>query len=105
MTEIGLNDAIKAAYTELYSALRDVQGTPDLAFRYTGIEMEFTVEVGTQRERGGGVKVWVVEGAAKKASNERKTHTIRLTIEPLGADGRPVEVNDGRLFPQLDDQP
>lgn len=67
--------------------------------------MEFTVEVAVQREQGGGVKVWVAEGAAKKTSDERKTHTVRLTIEPLGANGRPVEVNDGRPFPQLDDAP
>ncbi|MET9899782.1 trypco2 family protein [Streptomyces sp. NPDC006446] len=103
MTEIGLRDAIQAAYTELYDALRTVQGTGDLSFRYTGIEMEFTVEVGAQRETGGGVKVWVVEGAAKKASEERKTHTIRLTIEPLGANGSPVTVHDGRPFTEWGD--
>ncbi|MFJ3665038.1 trypco2 family protein [Streptomyces sp. NPDC090106] len=97
---IGLEDAIRATYTELYRALSNVQGTADLAFRYTGIEMEFTVEVGSQREAGGGVKVWVVEGAGKRASEERTTHTIRLAIEPLGADGKPPTVNDGRLFPQ-----
>ncbi|MFF1813908.1 trypco2 family protein [Streptomyces sp. NPDC058251] len=104
MAEIGLRDAIEAAYTELYSALHSVQGTRDLAFRYTGIEMEFTVEVGQQREGGGGVKVWVVEGAAKRVSDERKTHTIRLTIEPVGADGRAPTVNDGRIFPQRRDE-
>ncbi|MET7847675.1 trypco2 family protein [Streptomyces avermitilis] len=99
MREIGLRDAIQAAYTELYDALQSVQGTNDLRFRYTGIEMEFTVEVGAQSERGGGVKVWVVDGAAKKASQERKTHTIKLTIEPLGADDRPVTVHDGSFPP------
>jgi hypothetical protein len=100
MAEIGLRDAIQAAYTEMYDALISVQGTEHLRFRYTGIEMEFTVEVGEASERGGGVKVWVAEGAAKNASERKRTHTVKLTIEPLGADGQHPTVNDGS-FPGL----
>ncbi|GAX55796.1 hypothetical protein SO3561_07358 [Streptomyces olivochromogenes] len=84
MAKIGLKEAIQAAYDELYAAITEIPVRHGLNFEYQAIDMEFTVEMAESKERSGGVKVWVVEGAAKGATEERTTHTIRLSIAPRG---------------------
>ncbi|MER0429918.1 trypco2 family protein [Streptomyces microflavus] len=87
MARIGLKEAIQATYDEMYAAVTQLQGNPRLSFEYQAIDMEFTVEMSESKEKSGGVKVWVAEGAAKGTSEERETHTVRLSIVPRGRHG------------------
>jgi hypothetical protein len=57
-----------------------------LRFETGVIEVELSVEV--EAKAGGGIRFWVVSlGASVDRSS---THTIRIPLKPVTADGRPV---------------
>jgi hypothetical protein len=58
-----------------------------LQFRLKPIELELNVAVTQQADGNAGVKFWVIELGAKGEYENATTHTLKLTLEPVGRDG------------------
>ena len=91
--KIGLKEAIRAAYDELYEAMTDIPHHPDLMFVYEHIDLEFTVEVTDAGAGHAGVRVWVLEAGAEASHQHTKAHVVKVSIQPRAPDGRPVSVH------------
>jgi hypothetical protein len=88
---ISLASAIGDLRDELLRAVQNGAGKP-LQFHLKPIEMEFKLAITRSDEAHGGVKFWVIDAGAKGSYENALTHTIKLTLEPVGSDGR-TEVN------------
>jgi Trypsin-co-occurring domain 2 len=80
---IPLADAIRALRRELVEAVR--QGKDEeLRFRLGPIELELQLEI--SREAGGeaGISFWIVSIGAKGSRTSATTHTVKLTLAPVG---------------------
>jgi hypothetical protein len=102
MERVGLKEAIQAAYEQLHAAVTEIPLRRGLDFRYESIELELNVEVDETTEQQGDVKFWVVGGSGKKASANRSTHLVKVTITPLrrgfgDIDDRALRLSDAEL--------
>jgi len=83
---IPLAKAIEDLRAELLKALGEGVGQ-DLQFRLKPIELELKLAVTKEGGANSGVKFWVIELGAKGAYEGATTHTLKLTLEPVGKDG------------------
>ena len=83
---IPLAKAIGDLRAELLTALREGVGQ-ELQFRLKPIELELKLAVTKEAGGNSGVKFWVVELGAKGSYANATTHTLKLTLEPVGKDG------------------
>jgi hypothetical protein len=83
---IPLSKAIEDLRAELLAALREGVGQ-ELQFRLKPIELELKVAVTKQIGGNAGVKFWVVDFGSKGSFDSATTHTLKLTLEPVGRDG------------------
>lgn len=83
---IPLSDAIRALRSEIVKAAGEGK-EKDVRFRLGEIELEFGLEVG--REQGGeaGIQFWVITLGGRGSRTSATTHTVRLTLTPVGLDG------------------
>jgi hypothetical protein len=72
---------------ELLSALAEGRDK-ELQFRLKPIELELQIAVTRDVEGSGGVKFWVIELGGKGSYENAMTHTLTLTLEPVGRDGQ-----------------
>jgi hypothetical protein len=89
---IPLANAIGDLRAELLKALEEGAGK-DLQFRLKPIELELKLAVTAGADGDAGVKFWVVELGAKGKYENATTHTLKLTLEPVGRDGGPVKIS------------
>ncbi len=71
---------------ELLSALEEGRGK-ELQFRVRPIELQLQIAVTRDIAGSGGVKFWVIELSGKTSYENAMTHTLKLTLEPVGRDG------------------
>jgi hypothetical protein len=86
MSKIGLADAIRELRQELTRAIAEGEGE-SLRFKPGPIELELQLEI--MGEGGGnvGIKWFVVSASGEGKISRASTHTVKLTLEPLAADG------------------
>jgi Trypsin-co-occurring domain 2 len=84
---IPLAKAIEDLRAELLKALREGVDQ-ELQFRLKPIELELKLAVTKGGEGNTGVKFWVIELGAKGSYESATTHTLKLTLEPVGKDGK-----------------
>jgi hypothetical protein len=91
--QIPLAEAIRALRRELLVAVRE-GADKELQFGLGPIELELQLEI--SREAGGeaGIKFWVVSVGAKGTRTSATTHTVKITLAPLG------DVRVGSLVPE-----
>jgi hypothetical protein len=83
---IPLSDAIRALRSEIVKAAGEGEGK-DVRFRLGEIELEFGLEVGRQAGADAGIQFWVISLGARGERRSATTHTVRLTLAPVGLDG------------------
>ncbi|MEY9874068.1 hypothetical protein ABH931_003562 [Streptacidiphilus sp. MAP12-33] len=91
---VELADAIEAIRGQLIDAAARGAGS-DLAFEVGDIQLEFSVELSTDRTVKGGVRAWVLTGGFEARHDTHRTQRISVTLTPKrrGDGGRP-EVGD-----------
>jgi hypothetical protein len=83
---IPLAKAIEDLRAELLTALREGVGK-EMQFRLKPIELELKVAVTKQVGANAGIKFWVIDLGGKGSYDNATTHTLKLTLEPVGRDG------------------
>jgi hypothetical protein len=94
--EVSIADAIMELRAQLERAERDGIGK-NLRFLTTSVELELAVLFKNEREVGGGVKAWFVDISGKAKVGDETTNKVRLTLMPVGRDGKPALVSDDTL--------
>jgi hypothetical protein len=93
---IPLAEAIGDLRAELLKALQEGAGQ-DLQFRLKPIELELKLGVTSSGGGNAGVKFWVVELGAKGTYESSTTHTLKLTLEPVGPNGGEVKITSAGI--------
>ena len=100
---IPLAQAIADLRKELLVALEEGRGKA-LQFKLQPVELELKLAITGSADAKAGVKFWVMElGAGGKYENAT-THTLKLTLEPVGVDGGPVLISDTNSGNPLDEE-
>jgi hypothetical protein len=89
---IPLANAIGDLRAELLNALEEGRGK-QLQFRLQPIELQLQIAVTRDAEGSGGVKFWVIELGGKGSYENAFTHTLKLTLEPVGRDGQEFTIS------------
>jgi hypothetical protein len=89
---VPLANAIADLRAELLKALQEGAGK-DLQFRLRPIELELKLAITASGEGNAGIKFWVVELGAKGSYQNETTHTLKLTLEPVGPGGGDVKIS------------
>jgi ligand-binding sensor domain-containing protein len=84
---IPLAKAIEELRAELLMALQEGAGK-ELQFRLKPIQLELKVAVTKSAGADGGIKFWVADFSGKGSYEDAITHTLNLTLEVVGKDGR-----------------
>lgn len=95
---IPLADAIRALRGEIVDAMREGEGS-EVRFRLGPIELEFGLEIGRTSDGEGGIAFWVVKLGGRHERTSATTHTVKLVLTPVGADG------DLLIFDNTTDEP
>jgi len=90
-TRVGLAAAIQELRTELAAAIAAGEDD-DLRFALGPVELELQLELTRQREGQAGIAAWVLTAGGKRTRGETSMHTVRLTLTPVGPDGKPHDV-------------
>ena len=77
---------------ELSAAIKAGAGE-DLRFRLKPVEVELKVAITQEIAGEAGVKFWVVNAGGSASRTHEITHTVKLTLDPIGKDGAEVNVN------------
>jgi hypothetical protein len=93
---IPLAKAIEDLRAELLRALQEGVDQ-QLQFRLKPIELELKLAVTSTGGANAGVKFWVVELGAKGTYESAATHTLKLTLEPVGPDGGDVKISSSGI--------
>lgn len=93
---IPLAKAIGDLRAELLKALQEGAGQ-ELQFRLKPIELELKLAITSEGGANAGVKFWVVDLGAKGTHQNAATHTLKLTLEPVGPDGGPVKISSSAI--------
>ena len=70
-----------------------------LRFTLGPVELEFQVEVTWAGGADAGVRFWVVSAGAKGSRSSASTHTVKLSLTPIGPGGGDVLISSS--VPQL----
>ena len=100
-SKVGLAAAVQELRAELAAAVA-AREHDDLQFALGPIELELQLELSDQREGQAGIAAWVLTVGGKKARGETLTHTVRLTLTPVGPDGKRGDVLIRDKVDQLD---
>jgi hypothetical protein len=89
--------------TELRAQLLKARGEgagEALKFEIADVEIEVQIATTKEAEGKGGVKFWVYNAEAGVAASEGTTQRLKLKMQPIGADGKPLAVSDKDRLPQ-----
>ncbi|MDH6522521.1 hypothetical protein M2163_000969 [Streptomyces sp. SAI-135] len=87
-----LGETVAAIRTQLQQAI-DEGSSKALRFRTGPVELEFTVEVRKEGEAGTKIFVLPWSAQARGAASASRVHTIRLTLQPIDAEGEDARVS------------
>lgn len=90
--EITVADLIYQLRGDLARAAWQGEGK-DPKFVVGPVELELAVVVDSSRSRGGKASLWVVDVSAQGARSAQTTHRIKLTLQPVGPDGKPSQIS------------
>ena len=85
-TALPLATVIEDLRRELVIAMRKGEGEA-VRFRLRPIEIELQVAVERGVEANAGAKFWVLDFGGKASAGDTVTHTIKLSLEPVGTGG------------------
>ncbi|MEV4135450.1 trypco2 family protein [Dactylosporangium sp. NPDC049742] len=92
--EIELADAVAAVREQLVQAA--ARGADqEITFTVGAIELEFAVELRADARAKAGFRAWVLTADADAGITRGRTHRVKVTLTPQGADQRPVAVAGG----------
>ena len=66
------------------------------------IELELSVVVDASCSEGAKAKLWVVDASAEDKRSSQLTHRVKLTLQPVDADGHPSKIS-GAAHPDEED--
>ncbi|MFE1877878.1 trypco2 family protein [Streptomyces sp. NPDC059496] len=89
---VGLADAVRGVRAELRAAMAEGQDA-DLRFDVGPVELEFAVDVRKDGAVDVKARVYVVSFGAKGGGSTASTHRLKLTLNPVDAQGKPVQVS------------
>jgi hypothetical protein len=91
---ITLSEAIRELRLQLIQAASEAEGTP-IRFAPKSIDVELGITFDVEAEASGGFKVFsLIDLSGKAKTGTESTHRVKLTLEPIGRDGKPVLVRD-----------
>ena len=90
--EVTVADLIYQLRGDLYRAAWHGEGK-DPRFVVGPIELELAVVVDASRGGSGKARLWVVDVSAEGKRATQTTHRIRLTLQPVGPDGKPSQIS------------
>lgn len=85
-TALPLATVIEDLRRELIAAVRQGENEP-VRFRLRPVEIELQVAVERAAEGEAGAKFWVLNFGGKASASNTVTHTIKLSLEPVGSTG------------------
>lgn len=94
---ISLADAIKDLRTQLQKAATE-GADAKIRFIPKSVEVELNIEISKEAAVKGSGGLWSIitlEGSAKAGSGY--THTVKLTLEPVDASGKPALISSSDL--------
>ena len=94
MRQLPLAEVIADLRKELEQAI-DQAAEQKLRFEPGVIEVELSVQIEAKGEAG--VKFWVVTVGA--SAGQSRTHTIKIPLKPVSADGKPVLTGGDTIMP------
>ena len=85
-------DLIYQLRGDLYRAAESGSGR-DPRFVVGPVELELAVVVDSSRSREARASLWVVDVSAQGERSMQTTHRIKLTLQPVGPDGKPSQIS------------
>jgi hypothetical protein len=89
INNVGLRETLEALRVELSKSILASEGE-QIRFQVGDIELEVQFVVEQSKEGKGGLKFWVVEMGGGVTNKDTITHRIKITLKPIGKDGKPV---------------
>ena len=88
---VPLAETVRVLRQELERATAEGDGK-GVRFALGPVELEFQVEVTWEGGVDSGVRFYVISAGAKASRSSASTHTVKLTLMPIGADGEDVKI-------------
>ena|SRR5690349_6996562 len=95
MTEdqITVAEAVRELRRQLIDAAKEGENQK-VRFMPKTVEVELGITFTKEKEGGGGVKIWsILDLSGKAKSSDQSTHKVKLVLEPVGPDGKPVPIS------------
>jgi hypothetical protein len=89
-----LRTQLAEAQVQLAKVQREGSSGKDLRFLTKSVEVELAVVFKTEVEGGVGVKAWFLDVSGKTKGGDETTHRVKLVLEPVGPNGKPIQVSD-----------
>ena len=91
---ITLAQAIRELRAQLVEAAAEGEGTA-IRFIPKSVEVELGITFDVQVEAGGGFKLFsLIDLSGKAKTGNENTHKVKLSLEPIGRDGKPIKIGD-----------
>jgi hypothetical protein len=91
---VTLAQAIRELRTQLVEAVKEGEGAA-IRFVPKSVDVELAIIFDAEVEAGGGFKLFsLIDLSGKAKLGDETTHKVKLTLEPIGRDGKPVLVRD-----------
>jgi hypothetical protein len=91
---VTLAQAIREVRAQLVEAAAEGQGAA-IRFIPKSVEVELGITFDVEVEAGGGFKLFsLVDFSGKVKRGDESTHKVKLTLDPVGRDSKPVLVGD-----------
>ena len=91
---VTLAQAIRELRAQLVEAAAEGEGAT-VRFVPKSVEVELGITFDLETEAGGGFKLFsLIDLSGKAKTGNESAHKVRLTLEPVGRDGKPTLVRD-----------
>jgi NTP-dependent ternary system trypsin peptidase co-occuring protein len=91
---VTIAQAVRELRAQLAEAAAEGEGT-EVRFVPTSVEVELGITFDVEAEAGGGFKLFsLIDLSGKAKTGNESTHKVKLTLEPVGRDGKPYLVRD-----------
>ncbi len=92
--KVTLAQAIRELRAQLVEAATEGEGSA-IRFVPKSVDVELGIVFKVEAEAGGGVKLFsLVDISGKGKAADESTHKVKLTLGPVGRDGKPLLVRD-----------
>lgn len=91
---VTLAQAIRELRAQLVEAAAAGEGT-EIRFLPRSVEVELGITFNVEAEAGGGFKLFsLIDLSGKAKTGNESAHKVKLTLEPVGRNGKPVLIGD-----------